>query len=782
MKPSLIILIISIITVYGANSQNTYDFGFERENSIVVQDSLGNPIAMPWAGGLNAAHFEQIDLNFDGILDLLTFDTHGNRLMTYINNGVVGNNSYTYAPKYQRLFPKCYSWLETYDYDNDGKMDLFTYNNSGGIRIYRNTSAGLNLDFTLVTNMLLYSTTGAFDPNISVSSVDFPSLIDIDYDGDMDILTFHVLGGFVIWYRNYSMEAYGVPDSLNYKIFDKCWGKFAEGENNNSVYLDQFCNYKIDDNIQNVVASPNIKHTGSTLLNLDLNGDSVMDLLLGDVDYFTINSLINGGTRDSAHIVSQDTTFPDSYPIDIVTFPSLNYIDINNDGTKELIASPFDPSYYKVNGLNGVWLYSNSGQNNNPNFQISEKGFFQNKMIDVGDGALPAIADVDGDGLMDLVVGNYGDVDSTYLDSIWYLLEVFKISRITYYKNIGTATNPIFKYMDGNWLGLNTLETQALKPTFGDIDGDGDQDLLMGNSDGKLIYKENIAGANQPMSFGPNQLNYSGIDVGDFSTPQLIDINGDSLLDLVIGNKLGQIVYYENTGTSTNANFTHITDTMGHVKTVNYWHYYFGYSVPNFYYDEYDSLRAFIGSASGFCFYYKDIRQNITGNFSIDTNILYTDIVDTLYSVLNFVNEDNNLEITTTGFRSAPAIYDFNNDGFLDIMVGTFTGGINYFKGTTRPFVGIEDKVEVQTPSISLYPNPTKDFITIDISKNQTITESTVSLYDISGRLIFQNNYGYNTNIKLNTSDLVKGIYLVSIQMKNKQSNIYNKTFKVVKY
>ncbi len=780
MKKRIIYLLsIIILSSYNIFSQSTYDFGFTRSNSVIVKDSLGNNLEMPWAGGLNAAHFEQIDINRDGIKDLITFDTHGDRLMTYINNGQLGTNSYTYAPQYEKLFPKCYSWVQTYDYNGDGKMDIFTYT-SAGIKVYKNTSSGTNLSFTLESPMLLYSTTGTFNPNIYVSAVDFPAFVDVDFDGDMDILTFHVLGGFVIWYRNYSMEEYGTADSLNFKIYDKCWGKFAEGENNNAVYLNQYCNYKTDDDKALITRPPEIKHTGSTLLVINLNGDSLMDLLLGDVDYFTINSLINGGSRDTALIISQDTTFPDPTPINIVTFPSVNYIDIDNDGINELIASPFDPSYYKVNGSNGVWLYDNTGQNDNPTFQLSEVGFFQNKMIDVGDGALPEVVDVDGDGLMDLVIGNYGDVDSTYLDSVWYLLEVFKVSRLTYYKNIGTSTNPSFKYMDGNWLGLNSIKRQSFKPTFGDIDGDGDKDLLIGSNDGKLIYKENIAGANQPMAFGPSQLNFNNIDVGDFSTPQLIDIDGDSLLDLVIGNKIGQLVYYQNTGTSTNPVFTHITDTMGHVKTSNYWHYYNGYSVPSFYYDSNDSLRAFVGSASGYCFYYRDIRNNITGTFGIDSNLIFTDIVDTLYSLLSFSNEDNVIETVTIGLHSAPALYDFDNDGFIDILVGTFSGGINYYKGITSPYVGMRESKNIEA-NISLYPNPAEGIVNIDISRNQDILSSLVKIYDISGRLIYQKKYGNIHFIKQDISEFVKGVYIINIELLYSNNGLQSKTFKLIK-
>jgi len=771
------ILFALIITLFSTNisSQISYDFGLERDNSIVVKDSLGNTMNMPWFGGLNAVHFQEMDLNLDGVMDLIVFDTHGDKLNTLINNNIPNTTSYTYAPEYIKLLPKCYSWIETYDYDNDGKNDIFTYV-PAGIRVFRNTSTATQLQFTEITYMLNYLSEGGYYTNVFVSSVDYPAFSDIDNDGDMDILTFHVLGTYVVYYKNYSMELYGIPDSLEYKVDDNCWGKFAEGENSNAVFLDTYCFSK-----KAVEPKSNIKHTGSTLLSINLNGDELMDLVLGDVDYFNLIGLVNGGTVDSAHIISQDTLYPvNTTPINLVTFPVANYIDIDNDNINEMIVSPFDPSYYKPKAKNNILLYENDGANNDPNFKYVKNTFLQEEMVDIGDAATPCLTDVDGDGLLDIIIGNYGIVDSTYMDSVWYVLEVHKTSHLSYLKNIGTIGNPSYQYMDGDWLGLSSLKKVAFKPTFGDLDNDGDMDLIIGNSDGTLIYKENIALSGQPMSFASAQFNYQNIDVGEFSAPQLIDINGDSLLDLVVGRKKGFINYYKNTGTLTNPTFTLITDSMGNVQTNTYWHYYNGYSQPYFYYDEKDSLKAFVGSSSGLIFYYRDIRANIEGDFGKDSNLVFKDRVDTLYSVVSFTNEGGVLEVYNGNFRSSPIVYDFNNDGYLDMMVGSFSGGLNYYKGIKAPGVGINE-TSVFNPNIKAFPNPIDNYVNIVFNEEESIKNVILEIFDISGRLVFNSQYSSPHKLRINTSEFKKGIYIVQLRMTSYKNNTSTQTLKLIK-
>ncbi len=798
-KPTTLFLSIVLIFLnfFYASSQQYYDYGFKRDNSIIVKNMKGDTLDMAWVGGLNSVHFQEIDINQDGIRDLVCFDVQGNRLLTFINGGTPNKVDYTYQPQYELDFPEILSWLQTVDYDNDGDMDLFTYSTYGaGISVYKNVSSNGKLKFQMVTRTINYSIPGWPPTNIFVSSVDYPGLVDVDHDGDLDILTFSVLGTFVYWYKNYSMENYNVPDSLDFKLADKCWGKFAESENTNSVILNQYCPYSKSASKPLGYEKSPLKHTGSTLLPIDLNNDSLYDLILGDVDYFTLNALINGGTPDSAHMISQDTMFPSyNQHVDIITFPVINYIDIDNDGVKELVTAPFEGAYYKPENSNCVWMYDNSGTNNLPNFSLNTRSFIQGEMIDVGDAAHPVLVDVNGDGLEDMIVANYGYVDSSYLDTNWYILHTFKISHLSYFKNIGSPGHPTYELVDTNWANLDTLERISLSPTFGDLDNDGDMDMILGCDQGDLFYCMNTAGAGNTISFSGAVPHYQNITVGDdnFSTPQLIDIDGDTLLDLVIGKKtnrlrkvnmqdsiVGYISYYRNTGSKTNPIFQLETDSMGNVDPKNYWNYYAAYSVPYFFRDNNDSLKLFVGSASGLVFYYRDIENNIHGSFGLDSNLVYIDVVDTLYSVFSYEDHYKTLRPFKSGIYSAPLVNDFDNDGYPDLMIGNFSGGINYFKGIAPPGVGIDNPKQEIFADVKLYPNPAGDYFNLKIDKYQNLREFQMEIRDINGRLIRRGNYSSAPLIRINTEGLNKGVYFVRIQARNSMRQDFVRTLKLI--
>ena len=471
----------------------------------------------PWVGGLNACQFGRMDLDGDGQKDLLVLDRHGDRLLCYINKGGAGEIRYEYASEYETAFPRLNGWAVFADYDGDGCEDIFTYSKGwAGIKVYRNISSTEDLAFVPVVAPYLTSWQGGGEVNILSTEADYPAIVDIDGDGDLDLLTFGVIGVFIEKHVNLSMERYGCRDSLVFERTDLCWGRVGESEEDNVMYLDT-CLFGFGVTVER----DGFRHRGATVTVRDMNGDGLLDLLLADVDYPGLTLLINGGDDDKALMVSQTNDFPLSCPVNLPSMPVPFFTDINNDGADDLLVSPFDPNPMASEGLESVWLYLNHGTNEHPDYQLYSKSFLQATMIDVGKGAYPSFIDDDGDGLTDLLVRDFE-------------------GRTTLFKNVGTARQPVFEQKD-----------EAMKSVSGwssccyfDVDQDGFIDKVEGNVNGKLSFYQGVGdGFELVTDF------WGEVDVRDYQTsyygysvPALF-YDQDQLL-LCVGSEQGKLFLY----------------------------------------------------------------------------------------------------------------------------------------------------------------------------------------------------------------------------------------------
>ena len=109
--------------------------------------------------------------------------------------------------------------------------------------------------------------------------------------------------------------------------------------------------------------------------------------------------------------------------------------------------------------------------------------FLQGEMIDKGSGSIPIFWDFDQDGLEDLFISNF----------YRYKPVAQKEGAIAYYKNTGTSTSPHFTFINDDFLNLSQVNYNLrFTPTFGDLDDDGDKDLLLGLENGTMTYYENL--------------------------------------------------------------------------------------------------------------------------------------------------------------------------------------------------------------------------------------------------------------------------------------------------
>ncbi|GAB4407687.1 MAG: hypothetical protein OHK0039_10240 [Bacteroidia bacterium] len=491
----------------------------------VRQQGRGLPLA--WAGGLNQPQFSQADLDGDGRQDLFVFDRAGDLPLVLLGDPAQPGG-YRYAPEAADWFPPMRFWALLRDFDCDGRADLFTASDNNSIRVLRNTG-GTGTPVFVPYRASLQLPDGS---DIFVSNVDLPAIDDADGDGDPDLITFDPAGSYVMWFENT-----GGCDSLHLVVNTACWGSFQEAGLSSDITLHVSCKRG---------SGYGLRHAGSTLCLFDPDGDGVQDLLLGDLNSERLAYLHNGGTPAVADMDAVVPQYPTAAPVALRQFVAAFRIDADADGTPDLVVAP-NGTDVSLNAQS-VWYYRNTGTPAQWQLDLQSTALLQGDMIDLGERAKPAFFDYDSDGLPDLVVGCY-----------LYRVEAGQErSSLALFRNTGTAQAPAFQLVQTDYLGLSTFFSPprfALHPAFGDLDGDGDADLLLGDEEGELHFFRNTAPAGATAQFVLAAATLGGIDVGGHAAPQIADLDGDGLPDLLVGERSGNLNFFRNGGTAQVAAF-----------------------------------------------------------------------------------------------------------------------------------------------------------------------------------------------------------------------------------
>jgi hypothetical protein len=706
---------------------------FVRTNQIPVVHGT-HVLKSAWAGGMQAPQFSEIDLNQDGRMDMVAFDRLDGVLMPFLNHGSPGVPDYHFAPSFSQFFPSSlHNWVLARDYDGDGLIDLFSGTAQGSnIQVYRNTSSPGNLQFTLVKNPIK----SAYPTFLSLYSAanDLPSISDLDNDGDLDILVFHVGGGFVEWHRNTSREIHGHSDSLEFVVQSNCFGHFQEGQSGCDAVIGlPPCG--IGQRLAQADFEPaktNL-HAGSTLLALDLDADQLQELLVGDISCTDFYLLHNGGTAQIASFDAYSRLFPSPVSaFEITNFPAAYFLDVDNDGLRDLLGAP--NAVNSSENKRGVQWQKNIGTNAIPVFADQGYGFAQDEMIETGTASQPAFIDCNNDGLKDLLIGTFGPYDSTGNF----------VSGLVLYLNTGTNSAPAFSLYDEDF--LNFSGNQALSnvtfpaPCAGDLDNDGDDDLLVGRNDGLILHFENTGLSGGIAQFTLRNTHFAGIDVGLNATPVLFDLDADNDLDLVVGNHRGFLSLWRNNGTPSNPLFALSTANWGGIKVNDASGQAFtnGYSKPCFANVDADAgIELLLGSVTGEVQVYDDP--------GIDSLAIFVRLPD--------------FTLSKFGVYSAPAAALLNGQAPA-VVVGTFGGGLALVEASSALEV---EQIAQQgpRPEILCFPNPAQT--SLDIQVNSLLSKGSIRVFNAAGQLVYESPKP-GTGIRIEVGSWPRGIYLVLAQ------------------
>lgn len=724
-----------LLTSICFGQQQFYELRYQNNIKIAVGQNI---FENPWAGGLNSAVFSKIELNHDGTEDLFVFDRTQNKISTYLAQQVNGQWTWKYQPEYEVLFPdSLQDWVLLRDYNSDGRKDIFTKTNLG-IKVYRNiTTTGGALAFELAEDFIRFNN----GVNIQVSGDDLPAVVDMDNDNDLDILCFDFYSGHTIQlYKNMRQEDKLAPDSLRFKLEDATWGKLTKCED--------VCGHYV---FNSACRTTGTKHSvPASILPIDLDNDRDKDVLLGGDPCSELVQITNEGTPAKAVMTSSGvkTVFPaNTTPANFGQFLAAYYEDVTFDNIPDLLVSPFVPvNTDLVDTRQSVWLYRNTAASGNtsPAFTLLQKNFLQDKILDVGEDSAPALADVDADGDLDMLVGNYGTLRNNNV-----------VSSLHLYKNIGTATEPNFKFETDNYADLASLELQGIQPRFADVNSDGRLDLtftVLNSSTGSNKYILNQAPAGQAFNFDVAKVQSLpiGTNVGDIACFYDLDRDGDQ--DVLIGASIqisetsGPLLFYRNTGTAAKPVYQLANEAFGGIQYSQEANRRIYPLIADLNND--NSPELITADNRGVIKVYPDFMKDLNATFQ-EKKALFSNSVS------------NQTVSSRLGAHIALTAADLNNDNQPEILVGNAGGGLYYISQQLKNATGISDE-EKELLNISIFPNPANQEVTITGPEKMTIV-----LYNTEGRKIITTTNNFAKEHRVNVAGFAAGLYYVQVQTIN---------------
>lgn len=482
------------------------------------------------------------------------------------------------------------------DFDHDGLTDLMVGDLSGRLLYFRNSGSAAVPVWTILTERF---------GGVDIGS--WHTFCDIDGDNDFDLFCDSRLGQ-VAFYRNDSVDSVA-----QFTLVDLAFGGFPTGTNNTPDFAD-----------------------------LDNDGD--YDFFFGEPAGGTMTFYENIGTATLPDFSAPPIPFYDS----IIAFPGqgggplapenpnhgssgIRFADIDADNDLDLFWGDI---------LNtSMYQFINWGTVNLSSLKLETEFFLPAPTIGFNH---PALADLDNDNDLELLVGvaNGSNIDNLIL-----------------HRNMGTATSANFVVENLNLISTIDLGSFAF-PTFGDLDNDGDLDLLIGSEKGTIVHYENSGSAISPR-FEWRTDNFGGISVGLNSAPDLADWDNDGDLDLLIGNQKGNVQFWRNDGDKTTFVPVLADGLLANIKV-----------------DQLAVPRVVDWDQDG--------RNDLVvgeWDFNSRANLLLYENIGTATNPSLVLRSSALLKRELREFTS-PFIYDWDKDGRKDVILGGRTLGMTFFRNT----------------------------------------------------------------------------------------------------
>ena len=584
--------------------------GFRFERLVApfpVLDETGRPYAQPFLGGLDVPRPQFVDIDADGDLDLF-LQEYSNQLWFFENTGSVKAPAYTWrTDRFQDA--DIGEWYRFVDLDADGDFDLVGELPFSLIRHYRNVGTRTEPKLQYVGPLK-----DAEGKDIFIDRQNIPAFVDLDCDNRLDFFVGRVEGTIA----RYEAER---PAGDRFEFIQERFegieivgrGVMEAGSSDPAT------------------SNGTSRHGANSLAFADFDGDKDFDLFWGD--FFEAGMLLieNIGRTCSSPSFQVDTVqLP--FAIDTLTsgYNAPAPVDLDRDGDLDVLMGVLGGAFNPIStAADNFYYWERTAADK---LELRTRRFLDG--IDLGSETQPALADLDADGDLDLIVGT--KIDSKAADA----------GRLAVFRNEGSKTAPRFRLSDT----LKLADALHLAPALGDLDADGDPDLLVGTWNQGILFFRNTGSARAAVWTADPGATIQPTRAS-FATPVLADIDGDKDLDLFAGQASGAMLFYRNTGSAKSPRFELVSERL-------------------------DDLRPGRRTSPALVDVDGDGRLDLVVGREEPGAVIYRNAGSAASP--KFVEmKDVTLPLPT---MATPVFGDLDGDGRLDLLAGTYSGGVVYLR------------------------------------------------------------------------------------------------------